>query len=159
MHKIGRERDAKVFRTFAQFVQHADRLVDPVPITRRSRRVLELTFPGLELGRVYGVHEPRAIAANLSQLTTSGNVRRAIARLPIVENDERDALIGMLNANGVLDEGIRDDIESYMRVFFRNVNDHPASDFTSDLMPHEPMKSLRDVEEQVPIFSSNRGSS
>jgi hypothetical protein len=45
-----------------------------------------------------------------------------------------------------------------MRVFFRNVNDHPATDFTSELMPHEPMRSLRDVEEQVPIFSSNRGS-
>ena len=31
-----------------------DRLVDPIPITRRSRRVLELTYPGLFLGRMLG---------------------------------------------------------------------------------------------------------
>ena len=70
LHKIGRERDAAVYRTFPSFVAHADRLIDPVPITAKSRRVLELTFAGLEQGRMYGIHEPAAIAAGLRQLTT-----------------------------------------------------------------------------------------
>ena len=158
MHKIGRERDAKVFRTFAQFVQHADRLVDPVPITRRSRRVLELTFPGIELGRIYGVHEPAALSSGLSQLTTPANMSKAIARLPITEQAERDALVTMLAATGVLDEGIREDIETYLRVFFRNANGHPSAQFTSELLPREPMRSLRDVEESVNIYSSRSSS-
>ena len=37
MHKINRERDAGVFRTFVPFIQHADRLIDHIPITRSSR--------------------------------------------------------------------------------------------------------------------------
>jgi hypothetical protein len=69
LHKIGRERDAAVYRTFPSFVAHADRLIDPVPITAKSRRVLELTFAGLEQARIYGIHEPAALRAGLRQLT------------------------------------------------------------------------------------------
>ena len=46
LHKIARERDSAVFRSFPQFVSHSDRFVEPVAITRRSRRVLERTIPG-----------------------------------------------------------------------------------------------------------------
>ena len=85
LHKIGRERDAAVYRTFPSFVEHADRLIDPVPITAKSRRVLELTFAGLVQARLYGIHEPAAIAAGLKQLTKPASVRRAFARLPVLE--------------------------------------------------------------------------
>ena len=155
LHKIGRERDHKVFRSFAQFVRHADRLVDPVPITRRSRRVLELTFPGLLLGRLLGWHEPRALELGLSQLTRPQAVSKAMARLPIREPDELAEMISMLGAQSdLLDEGIRKDMGEYLRLFFRAAND-PATqaDFPSQLLAREPMRSLRDVEEQVPVFS------
>ena len=158
LHKIGRERDAAVYRTFPSFVAHADRLIDPVPITAKSRRVLELTFAGLVQARLYGIHEPAALATGLSQLTTPATVKRAFARLPVHESRELEALIDMLGFDGPLDENLRNDIASYLREFYRALND-PASNATwvSDLFPTgAPMRSLRDVEEQAPVIS--RGS-
>lgn len=155
LHKIGRERDAAVYRTFPSFVAHADRLIDPVPITAKSRRVLELTFAGLEQGRLYGIHEPAALAAGLRQLTKPAPVRRAFGRLPVLEQEELDDLVAMLAFSGPLDENLRRDLANYMREFFRALND-PASnvEWVSELFPTgEPMSSLRDVEEQAPVKS------
>ncbi len=155
LHKIGRERDAAVFRTFPSFVAHADRLIDPVPITAKSRRVLELTFAGLEQGRMYGIHEPAALAAGLKQLTKPAALRRAFARLPVLEPAELDALVEMLAFKGPLDENLRRDLTGYLREFYRALND-PASnaEWISELFPTgEPMLSLRDVEEQAPVYS------
>ncbi len=155
LHKIGRERDAAVYRTFPSFVAHAHRLIDPVPITSKSRRVLELTFAGLEQGRLYGIHEPAALAAGLKQLTKPAPVRRAFGRLPVLEQGELDALVEMLSFLGPLDENLRQDLGDYLREFFRALND-PASnaEWVSDLFPTgQPMLSLRDVEEQAPVYS------
>jgi hypothetical protein len=155
LHKIGRERDAAVFRVFSSFVEHMDRLVDPVPITSKSRRVLELTYAGMEQGRLYGIHEPAALARGLRQLTLPRTVRQAFTRLPVTESDELQALIDMLGFTGPLDENLRRDLESYVRQLYRAVND-PAStaQWVSDLFPTgEPMRSLRDVEAQVPVYS------
>ncbi|MEV0318860.1 helicase-related protein [Streptomyces sp. NPDC050658] len=155
LHKIGRERDAAVYRTFPSFVAHADRLIDPIPITAKSRRVLELTFAGLVQARVFGIHEPAAIAANMRQLTKPMPVRRAFSQLPVLEQDELTALIEILDFEGPLDENLRCDLECYLREFYRALND-PASnaEWVADLFPTgSPMRSLRDVEEQAPVFS------
>src|SRR5207248_7328810 len=111
--KIGRERAAAVYRTFPSFVEHADRLIDPVPITAKSRRVLELTFAGLVQARLYGIHEPAAIAAGLRQLTKPASVRRAFARLPVLEPDELARLVDMLAFTSPLDENLRRDLDRY----------------------------------------------
>ena len=155
MHKINRERDAAVFRTFVPFIQHADRLIDHIPITRRSRKVLEITFPGLYQGRLLGVHEERAVKAGLKPLTTVAAIRTAIARLPLDEEDEYDALVEMLGINGELDENIRTDLRQLVRETYRNVNDPATSEiFLSKVLPgNGPMLSLRDVEEQVPVYT------
>src|SRR4029453_623298 len=58
VHKIPRERDASVFRSFAPFVLQGDRFVEPVPVTGRSRRVLDRTVAGMMLARVLMLHEP-----------------------------------------------------------------------------------------------------
>ena len=60
LHRMGVERDASVFRTFDVFVRQGDRFVEPIAITRKSRRVLDHTFPGMFLARVLGIHEPSA---------------------------------------------------------------------------------------------------
>ena len=155
LHKIGRERDAAVYRTFPSFVAHADRLIDPIPITAKSRRVLELTFAGLEQARIYGIHEPAAIASGLKQLTKPSPLRRAFARLPVLEPDELDELIDMLDFDGPLDENLRRDLTDYVREFYRALNDPASSaEWVSDLFPNGgPMRSLRDVEEQVPVYT------
>ena len=144
-----------MYRTFPSFVQHADRLLDPVPITAKSRRILELTFAGLEQARIYGIHEPAAIAAGLRQLTRPASVRRAFARLPVPEKVELDALVEMLAFGGPLDENLRQDLTTYVRDFFRALND-PATtaEWVSDLFSTgKPMLSLRDVEQQAPVFT------
>jgi hypothetical protein len=155
LHKIGRERDAAVYRTFPSFVAHADRLIDPVPITAKSRRVLELTFAGLEQGRIYGIHEPAALVAGLRPLTKPAPVRRAFGRLPVLEQGELDDLVAMLDFSGPLDENLRRDLADYMRGFFRALNELASNvEWVSELFPTgEPMSSLRDVEEQAPVKS------
>lgn len=159
LHKIGRERDHKVFRSFAPFVANADRLVDPVPITRRSRRVLELTFPGLVMGRILGVHEPAALARSLDSLTTPPRFRTAMARLPIEEGRERTEIEGLLGiAADPLDDALRRDVEEYVREFFRTAQDPvTTARFTSELLARDTMRSLRDVEAQVPVYSRGGG--
>jgi hypothetical protein len=159
LHKIGRERDAAVFSNFPSFVSHADRLIDPVPITSKSRRVLELTFAGLVQARILGIHEPTAIARGLRQLTRPASVRTAFSRLPVLEPDEFQDLVAMLGFEGPLDQNLADDLEGYLREFFRALND-PATtaEWVDDLFPTgKPMLSLRDVEEQAPVYTRGGG--
>jgi hypothetical protein len=155
LHKIARERDAAVFRIFPSFIEHMDRLVDPVPITSKSRRVLELTYSGIEQGRLYGIHEPAALAQGLRQLTLPRDVRRAFTRLPVAEATELRAVIDLLEFTGPLDENLRRDLHEYVRRYFLAINDTASTaQWVSDLFPTgEPMRSLRDVEVQVPVYS------
>jgi hypothetical protein len=155
LHKIARERDAAVFRVFPSFIEHMDRLVDPVPITAKSRRVLELTYAGIEQGRLYGIYEPAALAQGLRQLTLPRDVRRAFTTLPVTEADELRAIIELLEFIGPLDENLRRDLTEYVRRFYFALNDTASTaQWISDLFPTgEAMRSLRDVEVQVPVYS------
>jgi hypothetical protein len=159
LHKIGRERDAAVFRIFPSFIENMDRLIDPVPITAKSRRVLELTFSGLEQARIYGVHEPNALARGLKQLTLPASVKKAFLQLHVTESRELDALIQMLGMTGPLDHNLRMDLEEYVRQFFRTLHDPALSPkWVSELFSTgAPMISLRDVDEQVPVYSKGGG--
>lgn len=150
MHKIARERDAGVFRSFDKFVQQGDRFVEPIPITRRSRRVLEKTIAGLVLARILAVHEARSREA----LTTVNKLRGYFVKNGVTEDSELGAVIQMLGFDSNLDEALRDDLQKWFRRFFENLMD-PGGTFKwpSDLSPTgKPMRSLRDVEEEAPIL-------
>jgi hypothetical protein len=149
LHRMARERDASVFRSFTQFVHHGDRFVEPIPITRRSRRVLARTVAGLELARITHLYEPRSGQA----LSTVSRLRAYFQQVGVTADGELDALTTLLGLDGPLDERLREDIEDWLGQFFRNLTD-PAGTFRfpSDLCPlGPPMLSLRDVEEQAPI--------
>jgi len=150
MQKMARERDASVFRCFDKFVMHGDRFVEPIPITRRSRRVLAKTLPGLYLARILAIHE-----ANSGQaLTTVSRLRDYFSRARITEADELAALVDMLRFDSPMEEGLRQDLQRWVERFFSNLQDPGGTfKFPSDLSPTgRPMRSLRDVEEEVPIF-------
>ena len=150
MHKMARERDAGVFRSFDKFVQQGDRFVEPIPITRRSRRVLEKTIAGLVLARILAVHEARGREA----LTTVSKLRAYFVKNGVTENSEREAVVQMLGFDGNLDEALRNDLQKWFRRFFENLRD-PGGTFKwpSDLSPTgKAMRSLRDVEEEAPIL-------
>lgn len=152
VHKIGRERDASVFRSFGKFIEQGDRFVDPVPITRRSRRVLDRTIAGLILARVLAIHEPQSKFA----LTTPKNLKKYIDSASFSAEDEANVLESYLGLACALDEPLKKDIQKWLQNFLRNVADPPTdARFVSDLSPTgAPMRSLRDVEEQVPIYGS-----
>jgi hypothetical protein len=150
MHKIGRERDAAMYRSFEKFVTQGDRFVEPVPITRRSRRVLERTIAGFELARILDLYEFDGAGA----LTTVSTLRARFQALGIGPEHEIRAVVEALGLEGELEEPLRDDLERWFEGFFRNLMD-PAGRFRfpSELCPlGGPMISLRDVEEQAPIL-------
>jgi Helicase conserved C-terminal domain len=154
VHKIGRERDASVFRSFPKFVEQGDRFIEPVPITDRSRRVLKRTEAGLELARLLILHEPRARISLATIPALSNYIRTA----PLDFDRELDALLGYLDIDPEIDHGLREELAWWVHNFAQNLRD-PRGDmrFPNQASPTgQPMRSLRDVEEQVPLFL-NRG--
>jgi hypothetical protein len=153
LHRMGVERDASVFRTFDIFIRQGDRFIEPIAITRKSRRVLRHTFPGVFLARVLGVHEASAVSGGGKQLTTVKELRRYLQERPITEDDEFSALCDAL----ALDPKDQDDplvveLRRQLRETWRELND-PATRarWPGEVTPRPAMRSLREVEMQVPI--------
>jgi hypothetical protein len=147
--KMTRERDASVYRAFPEFVSHGDRFVEPIPITRKSRRVLERTVSGLELARVNLVHEPSAPS---SRLTTIRTLNAYIRTKPATLEEDEKAIADDIGI-GIEDEFLREQLHRWFEGFERNLKQPPSdARFISDLSPTgSPMTSLRDVEEQAPV--------
>lgn len=146
--KMTRERDSSVYRAFPQFISHGDRFVEPIPITRKSRRVLERTLSGLELARIGLVHEPRSN----DRLTTPRALNAHIRQNPSMLDDDFAAIAAALRISSD-DELIHEQLSAWFERFKRNLSE-PSADarFLSDLSPTgDPMTSLRDVEEQAPV--------
>jgi Helicase conserved C-terminal domain len=150
LHKIGRERDAAVFRAFDKFVEHGDRFVEPIPITRRSRRVLERTLPGLMHARLLHIHEAKGGDA----LTRPAKVKalRASGQLDLAE--EERVVSEMLELDGAMDQPMKDELAEWMRRYSRLVDDPPDVQFSNQMYPGQstPMRSLRDVEDPVNVY-------
>jgi hypothetical protein len=150
IHKMGRERDAGVFRSFRQFVQQGDRFVEPIPVTRRSRRVLRRTIPGLVSARLLAIEEPRFPDA----LTTAAALKKRFDAGAYDPEDEFNALVEMLGLDSNLDEPMRADLRDWVDELRRNLDSLPSNaSWVEDVLPSEdgPMRSLRDVEKSVPI--------
>jgi hypothetical protein len=150
MHKMARERDAGVFGCFEKFVKQGDRFVEAIAITRRSRRILEKTAAAIALSRIIAIHEPRADAA----LTTVSALRAYSAAGGYGLDVEFAAAEEALRLTGDVDEPLRSQLRSWYERYFNNLAS-PAGTvkFPADLSPTgPPMTSLRDVEEQAPVF-------
>ena len=152
VHKIGRERDAGVFRSFRQFVEQGDRFVEPIPVTKRSRRVLERTVAGLELARLLVIHE----ASSGTALTTLRSFKDYVSSGKFDVGVELDALIEALGLQSELDEPLRRDLQVWFEELRHNILVPPNdARFPFDLSPSgPPMLSLRDVEKQVPVIGT-----
>lgn len=150
--KMTRERDASVYRAFPEFVSHGDRFVEPIPITRKSRRVLERTIAGLELARMAQIHEP----ASNARLSTPRDLNALVRSRPNILAEDRMAIGQSLGLTDD-DEFMNEQLDRWFEGFARSLR-QPSSDarFLSDLSPTgAPMLSLRDVEEQAPISGNN----
>jgi hypothetical protein len=149
LHKIARERDAQTFRQFSHYVTHGDRFVEPVPITRRSRRVLRLTMPGIVEARRLAIMEPTSATG---RLTTLRLLKDFVSDGGLTSADQTDVVAALLGFTG--DDGglLRDEIRLWLDSWFANLQD-PATTarWPSDLSVDRPMISLRDVESRAPI--------
>lgn len=148
LHKIGRERDAQTFRHFDKYVDQGDRFVDAIPITRRSRRVLALTLPGVVAARTLMVHEP----ASKQRLSTPAMLRQYVRAAGLTPDAEAAAVATILGLDGPEDSLHRQQIVEWVRDWFADLED-PATKarFISEIGHPSPMTSLRDVEAQAPI--------
>ena len=147
---MGGERDASVFRSFPVWVEHGDRFVEAVPITRRSRRVLQLAYPGAFVARVYDVHEPRALAWNDKNLAKATRVGRYFGEKNISIEDEYIALLDALAIDPAVDPELAADLRRLVIQTFRSLEE-PGDRTTIEICGERPMTSLRDVEAQAPI--------
>lgn len=148
LHKIGRERDAQVFRHFASYVQHGDRFVEPIPITRRSRRVLDLTMAGIVEARRLALWEPRAHGS----LTTLPRLQEWARDAGISASGEAKQILELLGFDEGHDENLASDVRQWLDRWFSNLEAPGAGmRWPNDLGPTSPMMSLRDIEETAPI--------
>ncbi len=148
IHKVGRERDASVYSHFKAFIEHGDRLVEPIPVTRASRRVLELTTPAAIEARRLFFHEPRS---EKQRLTTVDLLRLHHRTVATSVDDETKALremLGIRDQEHLLEEDLRKSVEMY---FTKLQALGSGARWPHDLLYREPMTSLRDVETQIPI--------
>jgi hypothetical protein len=149
LHKIGRERDAETFRHFSSFINQGDRFVEPIPVTRRSRRVLTLTMPGSVEARRLMLMEPLAPG---QRLTTVDKLRAFVKSSGATPTGEAESIALLLGFTGQTDELLREEIRLWLTTWFANLED-PASSikWPNQLGPTTPMISLRDVEASAPI--------
>lgn len=149
LHRIAREREAATFGQFEKFVRQGDRFVEPIPITRRSRRVLRVTTPGLVEARRLAVHEPQSGRA----LTTVQTLRAFADSAGLSAQSEFDEIASALGLDGELDQWAREDLMGWLRTYFTVLRD-PATSvrWPNELSPSgNVMRSLRDVEDSAPI--------
>lgn len=154
LHRITREREVATYAHFDKFITQGDRFVEPIPITRASRRVLALTAVGAQEARRLAVHEYAAGKA----LTTVPYLRNYYDQVGVTAETEAAALTDALGLDGPLDELLRGDISQWSATYFHNLTD-PATQarWPSDLSPSgKPMNSLRDVEAGVPIYGEDK---
>lgn len=154
LHRMGVERDSSVFRSFAPYVEQGDRFIEPIAITRRSRRVLEHTFPGMFSARVHGIHEAKRVRGEGKSISIARDLRAYAASAPVLEDQEFDELCDALGLDPNGTSPLAEELRHQLRLTFQEVN-NPASRafFISELLPAQPMRSLREVETQIEIHS------
>jgi hypothetical protein len=148
LHKIARERDAQTFRHFGPYVRQGDRFVDAIPITRRSRRVLDLTIPGVVAARTLMIREPES----RQRLSTPAKLRDYARAVGLTPAAEATTVAEVLGLDGPEDTLHRRQMVEWLQSWFADLEDPTTkARFIGELGPNSPMISLRDVEATAPI--------
>ncbi|GLY05013.1 DEAD/DEAH box helicase [Actinoplanes sp. NBRC 101535] len=149
IHKVGRERDSTVYSHFRAFVEQGDRFVEPVPITRSSRKVLELTTPAAVEARRLFVHEPRSPQQRLTTIQLLREYVNLTGLSPEAEVDAIASILGVRDTEYLLREDLETDL---IDGYFAKLQEYGLGlKWPSELLNRRPMLSLRDVEAQIPI--------
>jgi hypothetical protein len=159
--KPARERDQSHFSYFEKYHQFLGRLVEPVAINRWSKFSIQRTIPGLFM-------------AILLQLIANSSGQNNPNRYYMVNFVKRMISEGALGAERFLEilheaylihrwpglgaAAFREEIERRVRQFLDQIVGAGAgAEFVSDVLVPSPMRSLRDVDEQVEIGLDHNG--
>jgi len=144
-----RERDLSHYHFFEKYHAFLDRLVEPVPINRWAKNSVKQTHPGLFMGLIINHYMYREGAGNLYFGDQAENFADSVD-----ERELRQQLLGMFGDPNDHEE-FKGDIEDLTREALSQLR-LDDDQWTSGRIKRSPMRSLRDVDEQLPIQSEYR---
>jgi hypothetical protein len=156
-----RERDQSHYIYFSKFHEFLGRLVEPVAINRWSRFSVTRTLPGLFMAILLQI-----IAGSSGEKSRGSYTRREFIKKQISDGKIRaEQFIPILEqAYGVVDidapgpNAFREEITKRVNEFFDQVlGAGPHIDWVSEALIPQPMRSLRDVDEQLSVELDDNG--
>jgi hypothetical protein len=139
-----RERDLSHYHFFEKYHEFLDRLVEPVAINRWAKNSVKRTHPGLMMGLLLNHYMYNGDYGNLY----FGDQAEEFAN-SIDEEELADQIAGMYGDDDSHEEFMQD-ADDLTRAALSQLR-LDDSQWTSGRLPRDPMRSLRDVDEQLPI--------
>jgi hypothetical protein len=161
LHPV-RERDQSHYAYFTKFHEFLGQLVEPVAINRWSKFSINRTLPGLFMGVLLQLIANRSGESNPNRYYKIDFVRGKISDgsirpehfIPLLEE-----AYGVQNATTTGEIAFRNEIHLRVRQYLDWILSPAAGlSFVSDILFPRPMRSLRDVDEAIPIELDSLGS-
>jgi hypothetical protein len=159
--KPARERDQSHFIYYEKYHEFMGRLVEPVAINRWSKFSILRTIPGLFMGVLLQELANRLGGDNPNRLYMADYVKRMIGERRITESDFLDILqeAYLVSTPGPGPAAFAAEIPRRVSMFLHQIVSASAqSTFVSEAIHPPPMRSLRDVDEQIAIELDTDGS-
>lgn len=156
--RLMRIRDRSYLKNFIEFHENKDDLVETVPINRWARNAIYCTLPGILAAILYQYY---TIEINEEHLSNVSILKKALQDGKINPDDVCEKIIAAYGCRPQekLSEIYRDEIESDVKQILKGIKDDNLSNvkFTSEAIgkfsvwKKEPMRSLRDTDEQIEL--------
>ncbi len=159
--KPTRERDHSHFAYFGKYHEFLDRLIEPVAINRWSKFSLRRTIPGLFMANLLQNIANNSGNDNPNRYYMVDFIKKQISQGTITAMDfvpllEKAYLVR--ENDGVGSQSFRDEIPVRVRQFLDQILGSGAqTSFVSEALIPTPMRSLRDVDEQIVIELDSNG--
>ncbi|MGH2272868.1 helicase-related protein [Anaerohalosphaeraceae bacterium U12dextr] len=161
LHPV-RERDQSHYAYFLKFHEFLGQMVEPIAINRWSKFSINRTLPGLFMGVLLQVLTNRFSEQNPNYFYMLDYVKRKMSDgsiriehfIPILEN-----AYGVQNPTTPGEVTFREEIRLRVRQYWDCILSSTAGQrFVSEVLIPKPMRSLRDVDEAIPIELDSLGS-
>ena len=156
-----RERDQSHYTYFAKYHEFLGQLVEPVAINRWAKFSIQRTLPGLFMGVLLQVLANRAGGREVDKYYLIDFVKQRLSTGAITQDMFYALLEEAYLTQGGNQHGLdtfRAEIRQRVPQFFDQIlSAGPESRFVSEVLIPAPMRSLRDVDESVPIELDTTG--
>ena len=156
-----RERDQSHYTYFVKFHEFLGQLVEPVAINRWAKFSINRTLPGLFMGVLLQLMANRSGASNPNSYYMLDFVKQRITDGSLGANDfipilEQAYLV--TGGSAVSGQAFRDRIRLQVQQFLDQIIGAGSGEkFVSGVLIPQPMTSLRDVDEPIPIELDSTG--